>query len=167
MLCRDVVSVQAADRPKAYFSEELNLFGAYRQALAVSNSLHTSGHDREAYYWILIAVECYFKNVFCLVRYNYLGNVDSIRPTDLRKGNLGRVFSHDVAQLLDTLISIFPELAGEADFLSLRANMPNNNWIELRYSDPSTESTNYPVAYGSIKAHFTKIISNKFSTVVS
>ena len=168
LTCSSIAPVGSADFPRAYLEDELGYHAAYKQHYAVAKLLiGQKGFEREAYYSLLMAMECFLKNLFCIVRFNVFSDVRTLGPQKFREGLSGRVFQHDLSEIAGALFQIFPELQSDTDFLVFKAKLPKTGiWINTRYDDPTKYSkVAYNTEFRDLDGSFAAFASKRFGSL--
>ncbi len=127
-----------------YFDGEDGFYEAHNKHLKAADSLIKKNFYIMSYLELLIAIECFFKDIFCIIRYEILQDYDleTISYSDNVKWGKRliskNVFGHDVFSLVYFTQEIFVNLKNNSDYSILRGLLSSERgeWIELRYYDP-------------------------------
>ena len=168
LTCSSIVPVGTSDLPRAYLEDELGYHAAYKRHYALGQLLiGQTGFEREAYYSLLIATECFLKNLFCIVRFQVFSDVRNLGPQKFQDGLRGRVFGHDLSEIAVALFQVFPELQSDKDFLFFKSKLPKQgDWINSRYDDPAKYSrVAYGVEFKDLDKSFSMFVTNRFGSL--
>lgn len=155
------------DLPKIYLGEEIGYREAYKQHYLVSQYLRSGANlEREAYYALLFAIECFLKDAFCIIRYAIIGDIRSFGPppfqNKIHKSLNALTFNHDLSKLSSMLASLSPEVAGDADYMLFHANLPKDGWVNERYDNPAIhKKIDYTLKYDNLSAVFSSFVDAK------
>ncbi|MBY0314642.1 MAG: hypothetical protein K2Q26_03930 [Bdellovibrionales bacterium] len=145
---------QSLPQTGIYFSGEEGYFPAYRSHLNLVKVLQQiHGYERDAYYALLISIECFLKDIYCISRYfKFVSHnhkqpgthiswlVDNYPLSTAKNLNPKHRFGHGIYDLSKTLQYDVLDLVNDLEFDLFRQNLPKKgNWIEDRYRDPSQQ----------------------------
>ena len=165
--------IPLSDTEKAYFPDEADLWAAYLQHLQVAEFL-SSNFPLEAYRNLVLAVECYLKDIFCCLRYQRFGPTSSFGSSVSIPGPLSdrfknflsckKAFGHDVRMSANTLKAMCNIIDSGNFFKLFVMNLPQGTaWIEERYSPPPQQIQNHSLQkYSSLVSTFQDLRTNIF-----
>lgn len=168
---------------KVYLSGEEGFYESYKNHLTVSKELRDINKQELIYVAnseLLIAVECFLKDVYCNIRFEIAlkkGGLISLvdasffeivdQKTIEKKLNSeisckGK-FNHNLISVCDFIKDKIPSLKMNANFSSFSSALPTDpNWIESRYKDTSLLKNSHDFkSYDKLYAAFDLILKNE------
>lgn len=157
---------------------ERKLYAAYKRNLDSAQALATSGKYHDAWILLNIAVECFFKHVYVLLRPEFSAFAIPTRrfplgPLDFdgvfvffhEKSRFGegislKDFGHEVMTMW-RLIWLFTDLNADSHLNTLKNHLPSqSDWVDARY-DLANHAT-FEAKYKDYLKSFTDCLSNTF-----
>jgi hypothetical protein len=146
----ELTRVKKSEIGSAYNSEEMGYYSSFERHIHVATILIESGSCyREGYYTLLVAIECYLKDIFCTLRFLTIGSFNQATQGKLKdfpgairekmKDSIrARNFGHDLKKVAECLRDFCFNLRdGGADAIQydifLSQLPPERDWIEKRY----------------------------------
>jgi len=164
---KNFIKIPIYMRVDVYADKEDGYHPSYSQHLKFFLFLKEHLHfEREAYYELLIALECFFKDLICNIRFRLFGNQKEIVPEKLGKALLGTSFGHDIFAMTSVLFNMFDELKDDEDFVLFKSKIPRGEtWIQDRYSHPENYSrVDFKEKYSELFDTFEKFSAKRFSS---
>lgn len=159
-------------------NNEVSLYSAYKRNLDSAIVLANGGKYHDAWILLNIAVECFFKHMYVLIRPEFLAHSPPVKKFPLgpwdydgiflffhQSGKKGehitmKDFGHEVMGLWQ-LIWIFTDLNQDTYLLNLKYHIPTQStWVDARYEVPNHLA--YKAKYTDYFISFQDCLSNTF-----
>ncbi len=159
---------------KCYGTAEVGLYKSYSGHLKAAENLSKEGFYKEAWLSLMTSIECFFKDILCLVRFHiWNGLLPQQKPNTLNAvlvrswlsdnaKSIMKHFGHDLRTLAKVLQEIFSNLSEH--FVALASNLPYGGWISERYDAPdeNKDKDKYEAKYKTTYACFSEVLNSDF-----
>lgn len=133
-----------------YLADEMEYYAVFLRHFELAHELYQNEKfHREAYIMLLFAVECFLKDIYCVLRFKIIVGFNQATqtkftkelPDPIRKKTTASLkassYSHKVNELAQMIQKLCSNLKDDGNYNSFLSQLPpNEDWIHERYDDP-------------------------------